>query len=361
MRYDHLTMLPINAFKRLGKHVTYEGGGKGGDVPDAPDYQQLALLQGQMQSDLLNQQTQANRVNQYGPLGSVTWSQAGGQPTFDQAGYDAAMAQYNQQLAQNGGGANRWTFGDNGGSWGFGGSLGQGGNAAASNLVAPDRNAFMRGGGGTGQWSQTTQLSPQMQAILNQNLAAKGQSYDQLQNALGNINNNNLPLAPVNAGETAQDAIMRRINPQLTNQEDALRTRLVNQGLRAGTAGWDREYNLFDQQRNDAYSQAALAGINVGNEARERALAEQAIPINLINAYQSGSQAQMPQFQNYAQQGAAQAPDLLGAGQAQYGAGLNAYNAKQASGANTMGGLFSLGGALASAPSGGLLGSIFNF
>jgi hypothetical protein len=336
MRYDHIGMLPNRAFNPVGKTMALHGG-KGGDAPDAPDYMALAKQDANNQQALLEQQTRANRVNQYGPLGSVTYSQGEGQPTFDQAGYDNAMQQYQQQLSSNNtGGWNGWTLGNIGG-----GSTGS--NSSYTNLTAPDRNAFMRGGTGNGQWSQTTKLSPEMQKVLDQNIAAKQQGYDQLQTSLGNINNNNLPLAPVNAGETAQDAIMRRINPQLTQQDDALRNRLVNQGLRPGSEGWNREYNLFDQQRNDAYSQAALAGINVGNEARERAIAEQGVPLNLINAYQSGGQAQMPQFQNFAQQGVGQSADLMGAGQASYGADMNAYNAGQAQDANTTSGLFSLG------------------
>jgi hypothetical protein len=345
MRYDHIGMLPNRAFNPIGKTMALHGG-KGGDAPDAPNYEKLATMEAQNQQALLEQQTRANRVNQYGPLGSVTYSQGGG--GFDQAGYDRAMADYNSSLSQyNAGTSNTGKFGlqsDNNGGlhWGYGGNqVTNAGYAGRAAPVAPDRNSFNNSGDGL--WSQTTTLTPEMQKVLDQNIAAKQQGYDQLQTSLGNINNNNLPLAPVNAGETAQDAIMRRINPQLTQQDDALRNRLVNQGLRPGSEGWNREYNLFDQQRNDAYSQAALAGINVGNEARERAIAEQGVPLNLINAYQSGGQAQMPQFQNYAQQGVGQSADLMGAGQASYGADMNAYNADQAQSANTTSGLFSLG------------------
>jgi hypothetical protein len=345
MRYDHIGMLPNRAFNPIGKAMSLHGG-KGGDAPDAPDYMGLAQQEAKNQQALLEQQTRANRVNQYGPLGSVTYSKDGG--GFDQAGYDNAMNNYNSQLNQYNTAKRtspnpvhyNYEYVTPGTS--FDSSV-YGANGSMSAPVAPDRNNFNKSG--SGLWSQTTTLTPEMQKVLDQNIAAKQQGYGQLQTALGNINNNNLPLAPVNPGETAQDAIMRRINPQLTQQDDALRNRLVNQGLRPGSEGWNREYNLFDQQRNDAYSQAALAGINVGNEARERALAEQGIPLNLINAYQSGGQAQMPQFQNYSQQGVGQSADLMGAAQNSYGAGLNKYNAGQAQDASTMNGLYSLGGA----------------
>jgi len=342
-------MLQILNVKWLLEFTTCYFGG-GGDAPDPPDYVALAKIEAANQEKLLRQQTQANRVNQYGPLGSVTYKQ-GGESSFDDAGYNQAMQAYQQSL-NNYNNAPRTNF-NSGGMGGFGfGLSGVGAQGAAP--VAPDRANFMRGN--PDQWSQTTTLNPESQKILDQNLLAKQQGYDQLQTSLSNINNNNLPLASVNAGETAQDAILRRVNPQLAIQEDALRTRLVNQGVRPGTQAWDREFNLFTQARNDAVSQAALAGINVGNDARQRAIAEQAAPLNLINAYQSGNQVQMPQFTNYAQQGQGQAADLLGAGQAQYSAGLGQYNAGQASNSNLMSGLFSLGDSIFGGPIGGALG-----
>jgi hypothetical protein len=365
MRLGHLDMLPEKAFKPIGKRMTLEGGGgKGGDAPKAPDYTKLAQQQAALQGQLIDQTTLANRVNQYTPFGSLEFTRSGGSPTFDQAGYDKAMRDYNQRVSA----SSRAQSGPLHAFWQidqmynknspYGSASANAGAYGGGVGAAPTREQFMRGGSTSGQWSATTKLSPEMQAILNQNIASKGESYKQLMTSLGNINNNNLPLAPVNAGETAQDAILRRVNPQLNIQEDQLRTRLVNQGLRPGTEAWNREYELFGRQRNDAVSQAALAGINVGNEARARALSEQGIPINLINAYLSGGQAQMPQFQNYAQQANQSAPDLLGAGQSQYNAGLNAYNASQAQGANTMNGLFGLAGAIGGAPSGSLFGNV---
>jgi hypothetical protein len=344
-------MLQIFSIKWLELFTCYFGGG--GDAPDPPDYLALAKQEAINQEKLLRQQTQANRVNQVGPLGNVTFTQ-GGEQTFDDAGYNQAMQAYQQALNQyNNAPAQSYArpVGMAGATFGANAGLQQQRGAAP---IAPNRANFMTGN--PDQWTQTTTLNPESQKILDQNLAAKQQGYDQLQTSLGNINNNNLPLASVNAGETAQDAILRRVNPQLAIQEDALRTRLVNQGVRPGTQAWDREFNLFSQGRNDAVSQAALAGINVGNDARARAIAEQAVPLNLINAYQSGNQAQMPQYQSYNQAGQGQAADLLGAGQAQYSAQLGASNASNAASSNMMSGLFGLGGSIFGGPIGGAIG-----
>jgi hypothetical protein len=346
--------LKVLNFKWINDNILTCQLGGGSDAPDPPDYVALAKLEAKNQEALLRQQTQANRVNQYGPLGSVTYQQGGGPDSFDDAGYNEAMQKYQQALNQyNNAPTQSSNFTPGMGSATFGASAGlQQPRGAAP--IAPNRANFMKGN--PDQWSQTTTLNPESQKILDQNLLAKQQGYNQLQTALGNINNNNLPQASVNAGETAQDAILRRVNPQLEQQEEQLRTRLYNQGVRPGTQAWDREFSNFTQARNDAVSQAALAGINVGNDARQRALAEQGIPLNLINAYQSGNQVAMPNFTNYAQQGVAQAPDLLGAGQAQYSAGLGASNASNAANSNMMSGLFSLGGSIFGGPIGGAIG-----
>ena len=342
----------------------HHGGGKpDNDMPAAPDYAGLAKQQANMQSKLLRQQTQANRINQYTPWGSLTYSRGG---NYDKAAYNAAMKKYNKELEKYNQSISQTSSGLP--AYRQGGSLQPVNNSGYSSyttssggLSAPKKPSKSDFGYNPDQWSSTVELSPELQEILDQNISAQGESYSQLMNALNRIGANELPAAAVNAGETGQEAIMRRLNPQLEQQEAALRNQLVNQGLRPGTEAWDREYNLFNQQRNDALSQAALHGINVSNDARARALAEQGIPLNLINAYLSGSQAQMPQFPSYSQQGVAQSPDLMGAGQAGYNAQMQGYNAGQASNANFMGGLFGLGGSLLGAPSGGFLGSILGF
>jgi hypothetical protein len=367
MRYDHLGMLPYKAFSPIGKNMTLEGGGKGGDEPDAPDYMALAQEQARLQQQLINQTTAANRVNQYTPYGSMEWSRGGSTPTFDQAAYDKAMADFNSRTsasssAQSGPLHAFWQidqlYNKNNPSYGSAGAYA---GAGANGLTAPRREDFMRGGAGNGQWSVTTKLTPELQAILDQNISAKGQSYDQLQQALGKINSNSLPQGPINPGQTAQDAIMARLNPTFNTEDDRVRTRLYNQGVRAGSEAWDNEMRNFERARNDAYSQAALQGINLDFQNRNQALQEQAIPINLINAYQSGGQAQMPQFQNFAQQAQGVAPDLMGAAQGQYQGQLNSYNAQQAGNSNFMGGLFGLGGAIGSAGTGSIFGKVFGF
>jgi len=334
--------------------------GKGGDAPDAPDYAELAKQQAAAQIAINRQTTEANRPNQNTPWGSIEWTQGGGSPYFDQAGYDAAMKAYQAQAQQNQGrsitpyqpgweniGGSLYNLGGNGNITG-GGGYG----------AAPNRAQFMRGSGDPDKWTSNMTLNPELQKILDNEFATKQQGYGELQNYLSNINDpSRINAAPINPGQTAQDAIMARLNPTLNQREEADRTRLYNQGVRPGTEAWDNEMRNFNNSRNDAYSQAALHGIGLDTQARQNSLAEQALPMNAINSYLSGSSVPNPGFGNFAQQANAQAPDLMGAAQANYGNQLSSYNASQAQGGNMLGGLMGLAGTVFGGPMGGARGA----
>lgn len=328
-----------NWLPSLVEGFTLYGGGKGGGKPKSPDYSRLAQEQAQQQLAINRSTTQANRVDQFTPFGSLTYTQGTGAPTFDQAGYDNATAQYNKALqAYYAPQQNNLSY------LGFGGY-----NPPQQRImpVAPSRDQFYSKGN-PDKWSSQVTLTPEVQNIVDQKLAAQSQNYDALQSYLKNINDSNLvPKSPVNPGQTAQDAIMARLNPQWQSSEESLRSNLINQGLRPGTEAWDNEFRNFSQGKNDAYNQAALYGINLDTQAHQNALQEQALPMNAIQSYANGTQTSYPQFTNYAQQANASAPDLMGAGQASYNGQLNAYNANQASDSNFMNGLFGLAGTAA--------------
>lgn len=85
----------------------------------------------------------------------------------------------------------------------------------------------------------------------------------------------------------------RRLNPMFARDEEALRTRLSNQGLTAGSEAWNNEMGQFGERRNDAYNQLLLTG---RGQANQELLTERNQPINEISALLSGSQVSMPQF-----------------------------------------------------------------
>lgn len=219
-------------------------------------------------------------------------------------------------------------------------------------------------------WSQKMELSPVAQQALDEQLALN-QKYGEVAN-IGfdktrqlfespGLDTSQLPERAINVGQTAQEAIMSRLNPQLAQQEEGLRARLANQGISLGSDAYGREMTQQGQRANDLMLQAGLQGINLDQANRGAALQEQAYlqdrPLNLINALRSGNQVQAPQFQQFAQQNAVSGPDLLGAAQADYGAQMNAYNAQQAGDSGMMSGLLGLGMGIAGLPVAGVGGA----
>lgn len=196
-------------------------------------------------------------------------------------------------------------------------------------------------------WTQTTALSEPGQQILDKSNAL---SIDALDNA--SIDESELPGRMVNAGETMTDALMRRLQPQLDRQREALRTQLANQGVTLGSEAYDTSYRDQNQRENDLLTSAQIQGIQAQDAARNQALQEQIAiknqPINTVNAIRSGSQITNPTFGGTPTAGKAASPDLMGAGQASYQGALNSYNAQP----NYMQGLFGLGGTILGAPGG---------
>jgi hypothetical protein len=212
--------------------------------------------------------------------------------------------------------------------------------------------------------------------------------------------------APINAGTTAQQAILSRLNPQIDRSNAALQSRLANQGITQGSEAYNNAQTDQGQQNNDLQTQAALQGINLdmaanqqgygqalssagfynsgqaqnyGNAANSAGLynsaqgqnfnqglqsaqfsntaAQQSLqqqlalrnqPLNEITALESGSQIQNPQFQQYQGQNVAAAPVFQGA-QAQGQYGLDQYGIQQNAQNSQLQGLYGLGGTVGAA------------
>jgi len=356
MRYNHIDMLPELAFQPIGKRMTFEGGGKS-KSPKIPDMTKAAEATAEGNIEAARIAAKANRVSQYTPYGDLVYTQED-TPSFDQGGYDKAYAAYQKNLdAYN----NQYTSANS--SVNNGGMFLNKNNSRKPSMpmpVAPSRDQFMSKVD-PDKWRATQTLSPTEQAKLDKNSKLELGLLDTAQLGLEGVNENLkkgfnfdiLPKAAVNAGETAQDAIMRRLNPQFGQDEESLRTRLVNQGVRAGSQAWDNEFRNFNNRRNDAYSQAALQGIDVGQRARQQALEEQEFGrtegLNIVNALRTGNQVNQPNFVNTPQQATTAGADILGAQQGMYQAQVGANNAQNANSAGLFGGLMQAGGTAASA------------
>lgn len=180
------------------------------------------------------------------------------------------------------------------------------------------------------------------------------------------LNLGNAPRSPVDAGTTAQQAIMRRLQPQIEQNRASLRQNLANQGITPGSEAWQNAMTEQQQGESDLYSQAAERGIGLDIQARNQAVNEALQSGNFANTadianfarqlglyqlpIQEVSQAlgympnmQIPQFGGF--QGSSIEPtNIFGATQAQAQDALNRYNAEQAANNATTGGLTSLAG-----------------
>ncbi len=131
------------------------------------------------------------------------------------------------------------------------------------------------------------------------------------------------------------------LDPQWSDQKNALESSLINKGIRPGTELYDREMRNFSTQRQSAYDQAY---VDAYGKAAQTALTERNQPINEISALMSGSQVSQPNFGQTPTSGVAPT-DYIGAVNTKYQADLAAYNSEVQSNNAMMSGLFGLGSA----------------
>ena len=93
----------------------------------------------------------------------------------------------------------------------------------------------------------------------------------------------------------------KRLDPMFAQNDEDLRTRLANQGIKVGSQAYDREIGNFNQGKNDAYNQLLLQG---RGQASQELLTEDNQRINQISALLNGGQVSQPNFMTGAQVGA---------------------------------------------------------
>jgi hypothetical protein len=218
---------------------------------------------------------------------------------------------------------------------------------------------------GPDQWRSDIDLSPTGQQLLGYaNNAAVGLGQ-QTGQALGRVNNTlSQPFDQSSVGDVADQsyaAQTARLDPQWAQNTESQQAQLANQGLVPGGEAYDNAMRVFNQGKNDAYSQARQAAIGTMPQTFQLAQALRSQPLNELNALRTGSQVTNPTFTPVPQQQTTPGANYLGAAQAQGGYDQGVYNQGVASNNAMVGGLFSLGGALAGMPvaAGGSLGGNF--
>jgi hypothetical protein len=323
--------------------------GKSAAAPPTPDYVGAAKQQGKDNLVAARESNVMSNPNMITPFGNRTVSYSA--PTLDQSAYNDALAKYNAGSGVNRNDYYSFSGGGTGDQADPGTSTfnQQAYDAAlARRGPAPTTSAFMTGGG---QPTITDTLTPQAQQTLDSQmrvqtaLANLGQTgATNAQNVLNtpfnptlpavqtsvpgynpvgvsdvqtglkadvyglaraNTNANtyglargevplqygldtsNLTQMPTNAGISAQQAILSRLDPTIQAGDTSFKQALANQGLAPGTAAYDAAFRNREMSKNDLYNQAALQGINLDMSARQQGLNE----LNTLGTF--GNQAQL--------------------------------------------------------------------
>lgn len=260
------------------------------DPPPQPDPVKTAQAQAAMNRDAAQAQQYTNAVNQVTPDGKLTYSKTG---QFTYTGSDGKPVTIDQLTA-------------------------------------------------------TQELSPEQQRIYNINQGTKGQiaqiGYDQSRR-IGELLGSPVDLSNDAVEARINELASKRLNPQLQQQEDALRARLSAQGLQPGSEAWNAEMTRLGQTSNDARNQLLLTG---RGQAVQEALASRNQPINEITALLTGSQVSQPSFVGTPQASVA-SPDYTGLVANNYNSAMNAWGQQVGAQNAMMGGLFGLAGTLGTA------------
>lgn len=270
------------------------------DPPPSPDYQGAARVQGAANVQTAIAEGILNRPNEVTPYGSRTWNQIGTQSV---ASSDPTLRPVDVPLYQ-------------------------------SNVT----------------------LTPLGQQRFDQEQRIITNLGDTAESGLGRVSSAmGSPLSVSSANQLqdrAEQAYLSRLEPKFAQQEESIRARLLQNGIMPGSEAWRREFETFNQGRNDALQQAVIAGMQTRPQALQEELTLRQLPLNELNALRTGSQVNLPQFNATAPSNIGQTPIMQGA-MAQGQADMNRYNAEVAQGNSFTSGLFGLGGAVLGSPWGG--------
>jgi hypothetical protein len=194
-------------------------------------------------------------------------------------------------------------------------------------------------------FTRTTTLSEQQQAIKNQ--------QDQASLGLSTLANKQTNFLQdymdqpfkYEAGDHENWAmgLYDKINGDRNAQADEdLRTRLANQGIKAGSEAYSREMEAarggMDKARNEYLLNSYQTGLQSAQAQRNQ-------PINEITALMSGGQVSQPNFMG-TQMPTIPTTDVAGLINENYNQRLGVWQQKQAMMSNIIGGLFGLGGSM---------------
>lgn len=188
------------------------------------------------------------------------------------------------------------------------------------------------------KFTQTTNYTPEQQAIFNNTQDAQtniSQTAADQSAWLKDYLADPFEFDNQDAADWSYDLASSRILPQQQKDQRTLESRLINQGLRPGTAAWDSEMSRMSMANRDQLNQLALTG---RSQAFGESMATRNQPINEITALLSGSQISNPaSMSSPTPQAGVGGVDYSGLVQSNYEQKMAQHNAM-------MGGLFGLAG-----------------
>jgi hypothetical protein len=198
--------------------------------PPVPNAGQIAAAQGAANEDVARTTARLNRADTYTPFGSVTFTDQGDDRyRIDQTLSPNQQAISNQQEA-----------------------LGLGmGNLANARLGQIDQGALNYGG-----------IQDFQQNIDRSGLAAIPGATD-------------FDAARQSAEDAAFNNVWNRLGTQFADEEASLSNDLANRGITMGSDAYGREFDRFNQRKNDARTQAAYGAIGEGRQAFNNLFANQ--------------------------------------------------------------------------------------
>lgn len=205
---------------------------------------------------------------------------------------------------------------------------------------------------GAQKMSQTTKLSPQLQALLDSQMGSQQGISDAITGAIGRLPTESFDPSGINVDDVRQrsfDSQMALLNPEFDKGWKNLENTMSDRGLPIGSEIFNDQLGEFNRARDTSLLGAArTADLDASNEFQRQygnKLTEYNMPLQQLSGLMGNSQAVgNPQFSNYAQ-ASAQSPDVAGNTWKAYQANVDAANQKNSqlwSGVAGLGNLFML-------------------
>lgn len=194
-------------------------------------------------------------------------------------------------------------------------------------------------------FERTTKLDPMQRKILNQQNAADLNLALLAKNQSGFLDEymkEPFSYDPVKHEDWALGVYDKLNAPKEAQTDEALRTRLANQGLKVGSEAYNRELQNLQTSTQDARNKFLLDSYQTGMSTAQ---AERNQPINEITALLSGSQVSQPNFMG-ANMPTIPTTDVAGLINTNYDQKFNRYQLAQQQQQQMLGGLFGLGASL---------------